>query len=147
MDKKYRVRLTDEERATLRGVMKTLQGSSAQVRRAHMLLKADAHGPNWTDTKIAEAFSCRTKTGDKVRQRLVTVGFESALHREKPQTPPRQKPLEGAQAAQGIALRLGKPPKGFAQGSLRLLAEQVVALAIVAAVSPETLRTMRKKTA
>ena len=111
-----------------------------------MLLKADANGPNWTDTKIAEAFSCRTKTVENVRQRLVTVGFASALHREKPQTPPRQKQLDGEQEVQVIALRLGKPPKGFANWSLRLLAEQVVELAIVDAVSHETLRKMLKKT-
>ena len=56
MAKKYIVRLTDEERATLRGVMKKLQGSSEQVRRAHMLLKADANGPNWTDQKLRRPF-------------------------------------------------------------------------------------------
>ena len=112
-----------------------------------MLLKADANGPNWTDKKIAEAFLCRTKTVENVRQRLVTVGFEIALHGEKPQTPPHQKRLDGAQEAQVIALRLGKPPQGFANWSLRLLAEQVVELAIVDAISHETLRKMLKKTA
>lgn len=147
MEKKYIVRLTDEERDTLHGVMKKLKGSSQQVRRAHILLKADAHGPNWTDKDIAEAFSCRTKTVENVRQRLVTVGFESTLYGEKPPTPPRQKRLDGEQEAQIIALRLGQPPPGFANWSLRLLAEQVVELAIVDAVSHETLRKMLKKTA
>jgi hypothetical protein len=147
MGKKYMVRLSDEERDPLRGVIKKLKGSSQQVRRAHMRLKADANGPNWTDTKTAEAFSCRTKTGENVRQRLVTVGFESALSGEKPPTPPYPKRRDGEQEAQGIALRLGKPPKGFANWSLRLLAEQVVELAIVDAVSHETLRKMLKKMA
>jgi hypothetical protein len=77
----------------------------------------------------------------------VTVGFESALYGAKPQTPPRQKRLDGQQEAQIIALRLGKPPTGFANWSLRLLAEQVVELAIVDMVSHETLRKMLKKTA
>jgi hypothetical protein len=77
----------------------------------------------------------------------VTVGFEIALHGEKPQTTPRQKRLDGEQEAQVIALRLGKPPKGFANWSLRLLAEQVVELAIVDAVSHETLRTTLTKMA
>jgi hypothetical protein len=147
MEKKYIVRLTAEERETLRGVIKKLKGSSQQVRRAQILLKADAHGPNWTDKQIAEAFSCRTKTVENVRQRLVTIGFESTLRGEKPQTPPRQKRLDGEQEAQIIALRLGKPPKGSANWSLRLLAEQVVELAIVDAVSHETLRKMLKKMA
>jgi hypothetical protein len=147
MEKKYIVRLTDEERETLYGVMKKLKGSSQQVRRAQMLLKADTNGPNWTDKQIAEAFSCRTKTVENVRQRLVTVGFESALYGAKPQTPPRQKRLDGEQEAQIIALRLGTPPTGFANWSLRLLAEQVVELAMVDTVSHETLRKMLKKTA
>jgi Homeodomain-like domain len=141
------VRLTDEERETLRGVIKQLTGSSQQVRRAPRLLKADANGPNWTDKKIAEAFSCRTQTVEHVRQRLVTVGFEIALHGETPQPPPRQKRLDGEHEAQVIALRLGKPPQGFANWSLRLLAEQVVELAIVDAVSQETLRKTLKKMA
>jgi len=147
MQKKYIVRLTDEERDTLHGVIKKLKGSSQQVRRAHILLKADAHGPNWTDQAIAEAFSCRTKTVENIRQHLVTVGFERTLYGAKPLIPPRQKRLDGEQEAQIIALRLGQPPQGFANWSLRLLAEQVVELAIVDAVSHETLRKMLKKTA
>ena len=122
-------------------------GSSQQVRRAPLLLKADADGPNWTDQDIAEAFAGRRKTVDNIRQRLVTGGFARTLSGEKPLIPPRQKRLDGAQEAQSIALRLGQPPQGFANWSWRLLAEQVVALAIVDAVSPETLRKMLTKTA
>ena len=147
MQKKYIVRLTDEERNTLYGVIKKLKGSSQQVRRAHILLKADADGPSWTDQDIAEAFSCRRKTVENIRQRLVTGGFTRTLYGEKPLLPPRQKRLDGEQEAQIIALRLGQPPQGFANWSLRLLAEQVVELAIVDAVSHETLRKMLKKTA
>ena len=62
MQKKYVVRLTDEERDTLHSIIKKLKGQSQKVRRAQILLKTDADGPNWTDRQIAEAFSCRTKT-------------------------------------------------------------------------------------
>ena len=61
MKKKYIVRLTDLERATLEEVVKKLQGTSQKVRRAQVLLKADANGPGWTDQQIAEAYSCRIK--------------------------------------------------------------------------------------
>ena len=57
MIKKYIVRLLVEEREMLEDVIKKLKGSSEKVRRAHILLKADADGPNWADAKIAEAFS------------------------------------------------------------------------------------------
>jgi len=83
MQKKYIVRLTDEERDILRSVVKKLKGSSQKVRRAQMLLKADANGPNWTDRQIAEAFSCRTKTVENVRQKFVTEGFDASLNRKK----------------------------------------------------------------
>jgi len=146
MEKKYIVRLTDEERETLRLVIKKLRGSSQKVRRAQILLKADADGPHWTDQKIAEAFSCRTKTVENIRQRLVTEGFDVTLNGKQRETPPRPKRLDGKQEAQVIALRLGKPPKGFANWSLRLLANHVVELGIVDTVSHETLRQTLKKT-
>lgn len=147
MEKKYIVRLTDEERETLRGVIKKLKGSSQRVRRAQILLKADADGPNWTDKKIAEAFSCRTKTVENIRQRLVTEGFAVVLDGKKRERPPRQKRLDGEQEAKLIALRLGKAPRGFANWTLRLLAEKAVTLEIVDSISHETVRQTLKKTA
>ena len=146
MEKKYVVRLTDEERSVLRNVVKRLKGSSQKVRRAQVLLAADADGPNWTDKKIAEAYSCRTKTAENIRQRLVVDGFEIALNGKRRESPPRQKRLDGEQEAKVIALRLGKPPDGFSNWSLRLLAGQVVELGIVDSVSHETLRKTLKKT-
>lgn len=147
MKKKYIVRLTETERETLQTVIKKLKGSSEKVRRAHILLKADADGPNWTDEAIAEAFLCRTQTVANIRQRCVTEGFEVTLQGRKRQSPPRPKRLDGEQEAKVIALRLGPAPKGFANWSLRLLAERVVALEIVDTISHETLRQTLKKMA
>ena len=147
MNKKYIVRLSDQERAELMGVVKKLQGSSQKVRRAQILLKADAEGPGWTDVRIAEAFSCRVQTIENLRKRLVTEGFANALHGKPRSTAPREKVLDGQQEAKVIALRLGKPPKGFANWSLRLLAEHVVELGIVDSISHETVRQTLKKTA
>jgi hypothetical protein len=56
MNKKYIVRLTAQERDELTAVIKKLKGTSERVRRAQILLKADADGPNWTDRRIGEAF-------------------------------------------------------------------------------------------
>ena len=65
MNKKYIVRLSDEERVECEQVIKKLKGSGSKVRRAQMLLKADVEGPAWTDTKIADAFNARTRTVEK----------------------------------------------------------------------------------
>lgn len=147
MQKKYVVRLTDQERSELVAVVRKLKGTSQKVRRAQILLKADADGPNWTDRRIAEAFSCRTKTVENIRQRLVERGFEETLHGTPRTSPPTEKLLDGKQEAQIIALRLGPPPNGYANWSLRLLARTVVELELVDSVSHETLRRTLKKTA
>ena len=80
MNKRFIVRLCDEERQVCQEVVKKLKGTSQKVRRAQILLKADADGPGWTDVRIAEAFSCRVQTIENVRKRLVTEGFETALN-------------------------------------------------------------------
>jgi transposase len=147
MKKKYIVRLTDEERETLSKVVGKLNGTSQKVRRAQVLLKADADGPGWTDAKIADAFGCRTKTVENIRERLVTEGFEVTLNGQRRLKPPRPKLLDGEQEAQVIALRLGSPPPGFSNWTLRLLAEEVVALEITESISYETVRRTLKKMA
>ena len=147
MQKKYIVRLTDEERAELQVVIRKLKGTSQKVRRAQILLKADVAGPNWTDQKIAEAFSCRVQTVEKIRQRLVERGFDETLNGAQRDQPPTEKLLNGEQEARVIALRLGPPPKGYANWTLRLLARKVVALEIAEAISYETVRRTLKKMA
>ena len=146
MAKKWIVRLSDAERIALAAVVKKLAGTSQKVKRTMILLKADADGPGWTDERIAEAFSCRTRTIEKLRQRLVERGFAEALHGKVRSLPPVAKKLNGEQEAKVIALRLGAPPPGFANWSLRLLAEQVVALEIGPSISHETVRRTLKKT-
>ena len=147
MQKLYIVRLTDQERDKLHSVVKKLKGTGQKVRRAQILLKADADGPNWTDAQIAEAFSCRTRTVERLRQRFVEQGFEETLHRVERSQPPIAKLLTGDQEARIIATRLGSPPKGYSNWTLRLLARKAVELKIVDSVSYETVRRTLKKTA
>jgi len=147
MTKKFIVRLTEKEREFLREITKKLKGSSEKVRRANILLMADANGPNWKDSQIAEAFNCSPKTVENVRRRLVMDGFEEVLNGVRRQSPPTPKKLDGRQEAEIIALRLGVPPKGYSTWSLRLLARKAVELEIAHSVSHETVRKTLKKTA
>jgi hypothetical protein len=145
MLKKYIVRLTEEERETLKQVVEKFKGSSQKVRRAQVLLKADADGPGWTDARIADAFGCRTKTVENIRERLVSEGFQVTLDGRHRPEPPCPKLLDGEREAKLIAMRLGSPPPGFSNWTLRLLAGQVVALEIVESISYETVRRTLKK--
>jgi transposase len=145
MPKKYIVRLNQEERDHLHEVIKEVKGSSQKLRRAQILLKADADGPCWTDRQIAEAFCCRIKTVENIRQKFVLNGFQESLDGRKREQPPRPKLLDGEQEAQIIATRLGPPPVGYANWTLRLLARRVIELEIVPSVSHETVRQTLKK--
>ena len=147
MNKKYVVRLSEEERRVCQGIIKTLKGSSQKFRRAQILLKADADGAGWSDVKIAEAFDCRVQTIEQLRKRLVTESFALALDGKKRQEPPTPCQLDGEAEAKLIAMRLGKPPAGYGHWTLPLLADAMVALEVVEAISHETVRKTLKKMA
>ncbi len=132
MEKRYIVRLIDQERQELLQVVKKLKGTSEKVRRANILLKADADGPNWTDAHIAEAYHCRRQTVENVRKRLVEKGFRETLDGKPRLSPPTDKILDGEQEAKIIAMRL---------------ARKVVELEIVESVSSATLCRLLKKMA
>lgn len=145
MEKKYIVRLDDQEREELLKIVSKLAGSGQRVRRANVLLQADVDGPGWTDKQIAEAYRCRTKTVENIRQRFVERGFRETLDGSRPEQPPRGKLLDGQQEAKVIATRLGNPPEGYANWTLRLLARKVVELEIAESISPQTvMRTLKK---
>ena len=143
---KYIVRLTDEERTQLEDLSRT-GTRAAQILHARILLKADAGagGPGWDDERMAEAVECGASTVYRVRQAFVEEGLTAALFRKKP-TGRQYRKLDGAQEAHLIALACGAPPEGRANWTLRLLADRLVELEVVDAISPECVRMTLKKT-
>ncbi len=123
-----------------------LKGTSQKVKRANILLKADADDPGWTDQQIADAFRCRRQTVENVRKKCVLEGFQQAVEHKKQQNRKSQV-LDGEQEAQVIAMRLGDPPQGDGHWTLRLLARKAVALEVVESVSHETIRQTLKTAA
>ena len=146
MEKKHIVRLTKRQRQIAQQVVDQLDGSPRKVKRAQILIKADQREGGWTDSEIAEAFSCTRNTVENVRKRFCESGFEVALCGKQRENPPRERKFDGEGEAAVIALRLSKPPKGYANWTLELLRERVIALSIVEDVSTETIRRTLKKT-
>jgi len=144
-EKKYVVRLSDEERQRLNELVRKGKTAAYKIRHAHILLKADDAGENWTDEKIATTFGCHRRTVENIRQRLVTEGFDAALERKKRATPPREEIIDGRAEAQLVRIACGKAPDGRAKWTLELLAERMVELSIVESVSRETVRRKLKK--
>jgi transposase len=146
MGKKYIVRLTTEERERLQALVSKGRTSARKIGRARVLLKVDADGPKWTDEQAADAFGMRANTVADIRQRFVEEGLDRALERKQPAEPPRRRKLDGAGEARLIAVACGEAPEGRARWTLKLLAGQLVELAIVDGISYETVRRTLKKT-
>ena len=115
-----------------------------RVLRVNMLLKSDADGPKWPDSKIAEAFDVSTDTVARLRHRCVFEGLETATSRRRPSAT-RTRRLDGAAEARLVLLACSPPPDGCAKWTMQLLADQFVTLEIVAEISGETVRKTLKK--
>jgi transposase len=145
MNKKYIVRLSDEERQQLIDLTTTGKAAAYKIKHANMLLQVDADGPNQADHDVAKTFHCHVNTVRNVRQGFVEQGLEAALARKPQERLSRQRALDGRQEAHLIALRCVEPPAGHSKWSLRLLADQLVKLDIVDTISHETVRQVLKK--
>src|SRR4051812_13678534 len=79
------VRLTDDQRDALHRLLRTGSHPAAMRRRAAILLKADAAGPDaWTDDEVADHLETSRMTVQRVRQQFAVEGLDAALHRKKP---------------------------------------------------------------
>ena len=146
--KKYLVTLTPEERDQLTRLTSAGKASARTLTRARILLKADQAdaGAAWPDADIAEALDCGLRTVERVRQRFVERGLEPALGRKPQDRPSRERRFDGAAEARLIALACSPPPDGRARWTLKLLADKLVELEVLDAVSDETVRRVLKKT-
>ena len=140
MAKRYRVTLTDEERERLRALARKGTGAARTVRRAQTLLLADE---GRTDEVIAAALRSGLSTVARTRQRFVEEGLEAALvDRPRPGATPKLGPKQQAMV---VALACTRPPEGRRRWTMQLLADRVVELAVVPAISDEAIRRLLKK--
>ncbi len=143
----YRVELTETQRAELRGLVGSGTAPARMLTRARILLKANhgEGGPGWSDAAIAGALDVNLSTVLRVRRQFVTEGLAATLTRKRPDRV-YARALDGEQEAHLIAVACSEPSVGQARWSLRLLADELVRLEVVEAVSHETVRQTLKKT-
>ena len=146
--KRYKVTLDAEERQALHELIAAGRAAARKLTHARILLKADAAegGPAWPDGQIAEAIEVSVATVERVRQRFVEQGLDSALDRKGRERPAREPKLDGRAEARLIALACSAPPEGRAVWTMQLLADRLVELEVVDAISDETVRLVLKKT-
>jgi Homeodomain-like domain len=145
--KKYIVRLTEDERTYLESLIHTGKVAAHKRLHAEILLKADISelGEKWQDKQIGTAFGITTRTVERIRERLVCEGLESALNRAKP-AHAKERKIDGEKEAHLVALMCGDAPDGRSRWTLRLLGQSMVELGYVESVSHETIRQTLKKT-
>ncbi len=146
--KRFVVTLTPDEREQLDALTRSGKRAARTVTRARVLLLTDQgdSGPGWGDRQVAEALGCGHRTVERVRERFVTEGLDAALTHKRPAHPPRERVLDGAAEARLIALACSATPDGRKAWTLRMLADKLVELEVVEAVSHETVRRTLKKT-
>jgi transposase len=137
--KKYRVDLTAEERETLIGIIRYGKAAARQVTRARILLKADE---GLSDEEIAEEVATSPVTVERTRQRFVEENLAALTERPRTGAPPR---LTGKAEAHLIAVTCSPAPAGRDRWTLRLLADEAVALGLADTLSHETIRQLLKK--
>src|SRR5918999_4772861 len=140
---RYAVDLTDAERAALREILSKNKVKRSTIINAYILLKAD-RTCGWTNADIASAYEVSTKKVEQLKKRFVEEGFEAALYR-KPVTNVHRRKITGDEEAHLIALYCSQAPEGHERWTLRMLADKMVELDIIASVSHETIRRTLKK--
>jgi len=144
--KKYIVELTSEERSSLKDIIKAERMAAHKRRHARMLLKADQGplGPAWKDADIADAFDCTIRSVERLRERLVEHGLDTAMdHGNRGSY--RAKKLDGVAEAHLIAIACSSAPEGRNRWTVRLLADEMVSLGIVDSCSKTTVHETLKK--
>jgi transposase len=132
--KKYLVKLAPEERAELEALIRGGRGSVRRLKRVLVLLAADDGDK---DEVIAEKVRVHTGTVSRIRQRFAEEGLGAALS-ERPR-PGKAPLLAGPQEAHLLALACSPAPTGHAKWTVRLLADRLVELDLVEAVSHQTI--------
>ena len=144
-----RVTLTEEETNELNQITRKGVCASRMTLFARALMLLD-QGPlaqaKWPVAQVATAVGCTSRTLEHLKERFVRFGLESALERKKPVKPPRDILFDGDFAARLTQLACSRAPDGRARWTVRLLAEKLVELRIVPAVSPMTVHNTLKKT-
>ena len=146
MNKKYIVRLTAEERSELEDLVKKGKTQAYRIKHANILLAIDADGPEWVDGRAAEAYRCNPNTVKNIRRRFAEHGLEAALGRKEQERPSRRRIIDGEKEARLLAIACSQPPAGRAKWTLKMLADELVALEVVDSVSEQTVRRTLKKT-
>ena len=138
--KEHLIRLSDEQHQQLKTLLSKGEANTRVLTRARVLLLAH---DNWFDKDAASALQVSPSTVMNIRRRFGVGGLDAALY-DKPR-PGAVRKLDGKQEALLVALACSQP-EARESWTMQLLADKLVELKVVDAISDETVRRMLKKT-
>jgi len=145
MKKRYVIKLTQQERKLLTGIVKRGKGPAYRIRHAYVLLHADKNESKKTDEEIAGLLHCHSQTVFNIRKKYSKEGLTQAVGRKHRESLPVPRKLDGEKEARLITIACSQPPEGSAQWTLQLLADKMVELKIIDTISAKTVGRVLKK--
>jgi len=138
------VSLTEEQRLELKRISRSGTGSARRTVRARILLKSDI---GETDQDISQALDVGVATVERIRRKFAAGGIEAAIESRRQPPRPTKRRLDGEGEAKLVMLACSMPPDEYGHWTLDLLADQMVKLNYVPAISGDTVgRTLKKTT-
>jgi transposase len=135
--------LTQEQREELKRISRSGKGPARRTVRARILLKSDI---GETDEEISHALDVGMATVERIRRKFAVGGMEAAIE-SRPQPPrPAKRRLDGEGEAKLVMLACSRPPDEYGHWTLDLLADRMVKLNYVPAISGDTVGRTLKKT-
>ena len=135
MNVRYRVELSQTERAELTAILSGGTHAARRLKRAQILLAADA---GTSDEEIARSVGVGGSTVYRTKRRFVLGNLKAALSEEP--RPGAERKLSDKEEALLVATACSSPPAGRARWTLKLLADALVRLTAHESVSRETVR-------
>jgi transposase len=135
MNIRYRVELSQAERAELNTILSGGKHAARKLKRAQILLAADAGS---SDEEIVRVVAVSGSTVYRTKRRFVEGNLEYALSEEP--RPGAERKLTGKEEALLVATACANPPAGRARWTLQLLTDAMVKLTDHDSLSHETVR-------
>jgi transposase len=140
----YKLIFTEEEQTFLTKLASKRKGPARQVVRAQVLLAVALNGLNKTDREVAVLFSMCVRTIERMRKRCCEEGLMVTLQGKKREIF-KEKKLTGEVEAKLAMLACSPAPAGYTHWTLQLLADKLVELHYIDAISHTSVGTLLKK--
>ena len=140
MRKKTQIHLKVKDRKELNEIVKKGETKARKITRCHVLLLSDKKESNG---KISRILNIAMLTIRRIQQRYVEGGLKTAIEeRARSGKPPK---FSGKQQAKITTLVCSTPPEGRSRWTLRLLADKIIELELVANISHKSVGEILKK--